>query len=384
MTYQPLLSIVIPTKNRYEYLEILIKALLESQSQEFELIIQDNSDNNNDFERYLETINDSRLKYNYLQSYLSVIENCDLAVGTSTGKYVIMLGDDDGILIEKSIELVKYLSKNNADAAIVNWIDYAWPDTIHAVWGDGLSGKIIVPRFTYSYKWLNSQQELKQVLHKGAAFGLGRLARIYHGIVKKEKLDAIKAETGTYFPGPSPDMANAVALTKYIETYIYADFPTIISGHSKKSTGGQGGEKKHHGSIAAQAHLPKDTVSKWSPKIPFFWSGPTIYSESARRSILATNRESFLKINYAYLYACCFVFERAYTSEIIKAINLESNPYKRIVTFIKIIYFCIIIFISRIFNFATNLIQLKFKSDEHLKAVSISEAIKIMNTTLNK
>ena len=54
---QPLLlSIVIPTKNRYDYLCILIKSLLKNQSDEFEIIIQDNSDDNTLFIEFLNKI----------------------------------------------------------------------------------------------------------------------------------------------------------------------------------------------------------------------------------------------------------------------------------------------------------------------------------------
>ena len=268
----PLLSVVIPTKNRYEYLEILLKKLSTLESSEFEVIIQDNSDNNNDFLQYLELLDDKRVKYFYKSGWISVIDNCDLAVGNATGKYICMIGDDDGILIEPALRLLDYLESSKIDAAIVNPLSYTWPDTNHIVW-DSLSGRAFFKKFSMTYKILDSKTELEKVIGKGGSFGLNKLPRIYHGFVRRNVLEMLKKDTGTYFPGPSPDMANAVGLSNYLSEYLYADFPIIISGQGKKSTGGQGSEKQHHGRIENQSHLPKDTASKWSDKIPYFGQG---------------------------------------------------------------------------------------------------------------
>lgn len=45
----PLLSIVVPTKNRYIYLFELIKLLASFKRTDFEMVIQDNSTNNKQF-----------------------------------------------------------------------------------------------------------------------------------------------------------------------------------------------------------------------------------------------------------------------------------------------------------------------------------------------
>ena len=45
----PLLSIVVPTKNRYYYLLKLIELVESIGSPELELVIQDNSDDNDEF-----------------------------------------------------------------------------------------------------------------------------------------------------------------------------------------------------------------------------------------------------------------------------------------------------------------------------------------------
>jgi glycosyltransferase involved in cell wall biosynthesis len=378
----PLLSIVIPTKNRYYYLKILIEALLSENSQEFELIIQDNSDDNSEFLEFAQQYDsDSRFRYQYTSGWLSVIDNCDLGVGAASGDYVCMLGDDDGILLQQSLEVVKFLKKEGIDVANVNKISYGWPDTSHAVWGDAYSGVINHKPFSFKVKRYNTERELGRIVNKGASFGLGNLARLYHGFVSLEKLKDLYSETGSYFPGPSPDMANAIGLTKYIEDFVYIDVPTIISGHCKKSTGGQGGMKQHHGKIENIEHLPKDTAKKWSKDIPYFWSGPTIYSESARRALEATGRID-IKLNYPALYACCLIYERHYSKEVFKIIFSSKPLTKKIAVGIQVGLYVIKIFFRRLYYFLKNLYEHKLqKANQSTKAKDINEVIQFFEKT---
>lgn len=371
----PILSIVIPTKNRYEYLKILLESLLAKKNHEFEIVIQDNSDDNAEFEKYINSYNDSRLKYNHTEGWLSVIDNCDLAVGAASGEYVCMLGDDDGVLIDQSLEVVKFLKEQNIGGANVNKISYGWPDTSHGVWGDAYSGVVNFKAFTNRATKFDMSKELEKLLKNGAAFGLGNLARTYHGFVSLEKLKEIKKETGSFFPGPSPDMANAIGLSKYIDNYLFISIPTVISGHCKKSTGGQGGMKQHHGKIESIGHLPKDTAEKWSKDIPFFWSGPTIYSESARRALQATNRSTD-DLNYSALYACCFVYEKYFKRKVFKAMYNRKGLFAKILISIKVVLRIVGIFFRRVYYFAKNMYNNKMKSAEKVvKANDIHEVI---------
>jgi hypothetical protein len=137
------------------------------------------------------------------------------------------------------------------------------------------------------------------------------LPRVYHGLVSKNCLEQLKEETGSYFPGPSPDMANAVGLTKYVKTFYLIDKAIIITGNAPKSAGGQGLRHDHIGRIEDQKSLPVGTAENWSPFIPKFWSGQTIWAEAAHKALVATHRADLLaKFNYSYLFACCLVFQK--------------------------------------------------------------------------
>lgn len=375
----PLLSIVIPTKNRYYYLKILIDSLLSHDSQEFELIIQDNSDDNSDFIDIVKRYNiDRRFKYNYSQGWLSVIDNCDLAVSAASGQYVCMLGDDDGIILDRALFLAKWLKENNYDSCYVRPILYSWPDVKHAVWDDSFSGKIEpFEVFTNTIVELNIESQLTRVLDKGAGFGLGNLPRIYQSFVSSNVLLKLKEDTNTYFPGPSPDMSNAVGISKYLTNYVFVDIPIVISGHCMKSTAGQGNMKKHIGSIESQKHLPLNTAKEWGKRIPFFWSGPTIYAESARKALLATGRSNSHMINYPALYSCCLVYERNYSREVLATAMSESTFLQKQIMLFKVLLYSLKIFTRRAYYFLKNFIFMRLREDNRRSAEDIRKAIDI-------
>ncbi|MDQ6472050.1 glycosyltransferase family A protein [Flavobacterium sp. LHD-80] len=374
----PLLSIVIPTKNRYFYLENFVKSFVAFESSEIELVIQDNSDIQSvEFLDYLESVNDKRIKYNYSKDSLSMVENCDRSIELALGEYVCMLGDDDGVLFEISMDVVKFCINNKYEAAIVNKAEYYWPETSHAVWKDLLAGKVFYKDYKFHTKKISVNDELSNVLREGSAWSLGLLPRVYHGFVKKEKLDELRQISGSYFPGPSPDMANAIGLAKVVKHLIEIDVPAVISGHSKKSGGGMGGEKKHHGKIEDQPFLPKDTIRQWSSNIPRFWSGATIYATSAREALNRTDNSKDYKLNYTYLWAFCLVFEPSYMKEVFSVIS--KNPLQ--IPLLSVYVFNLTTF--RAFNYISNYFKFNNKSNLSISAKDIFESQNALNNLLH-
>lgn len=319
-----LLSVVVPTKNRYYYLKYLLKYVKEISLSQIEVIVQDNSDDKvgqKDFENWLRDFKEStNIIYEYIDYPLSVIENSDLAVKKANGKYVMFIGDDD-IFSKHVLKLLFYMDKESIHAAFPKNSSYSWPSVKSRLYGDKLSGKYTPTPHTAQIKVLSGYQELVKLLQTGGTDIL-QLPRVYHGIVSRKILESICRITGSYFPGPSPDMANAVAVSLCIDKYIVVDIPYIVSGHSRQSTGGQGAEGKHFGEIRDIKHLPVDTADNWNEEVPFYWSGYTIYAESVMQSLNRMKQDSLLeKINLNYLYATCLVFDTNYKDRIWKTIN---------------------------------------------------------------
>ena len=370
----PILSIVVPTKNRYYYLQFLAQYFHTIVSNKIELIIQDNSDmgTNENFVNFLNKINDQRISYSYCGENLTIDKNCDLAIKKAKGEYVTMIGDDD--IFSKHI--VKYVEKfkvENVDAILPIKSAYIWPDVNPRFYKNKLSGLYSVNDFKLKKTSIDIKKELEDVLNFGGVKILN-LPRIYHGIIRRDILEKIYIETNSYFPGPSPDMANAVAICKYIDKYEMIDVPLIISGHSKTSGGGQGAQGQHYGEISKLSFLPKDTAANWDEDVPFYWSGSTIYAESVIQALKRTNRIDLIKkFNFEYLIANCFVFDTNYKDRIEKVYGSKNSSFK-----LKVKYYILLIWLKRInFHLINNLsliiLILKFNNIKRFKKDNILE-----------
>ena len=347
------LSIVVPTKNRHFYLEFLVNYFKSINSNEIELIIYDNSsiDLRKKFLSFLSSVKDERIKYFQDNKELSQTENCDLAVSKASGEYISLLGDDD-IFSKHILTFIEQWSEDQIEAILPVKGTYLWPDVKPRLYGNKQSGMFKLGLFSNKIVKTESKKVVAKVINRGGSEILN-LPRIYHGIVSKKILNKIFEDCGSYFPGPSPDIANAVAICKYVKNYIIIDTPLIISGQSILSAGGQGAEGNHYGEISKIKQLPKNTAIEWSKKVPFYWSGKTIYAESVLKALEKMNMGEYLEnFNCEYLYASCLVFDTNYKQRIINCVKENNNNLNRY----KLLYYYFFIWTKRLnFHVKNNL-----------------------------
>lgn len=315
----PLLSIVIPTRNRQEYAISAITSILSISAPDLELVVQDNSDLRDLEERIRNRVNDSRLRYNYTPTPLSFVDNFDAAVRLASGKYLCIIGDDDGINSE-IIEATRWMNSNDIDALkpIVS-VGYLWPETevpstlFTKASSNGVftikpfSGKVIRP---------NPELEMKKVVRSGGCRYLETdIPRLYHGIVKRECLNKVREQTGAFFGGLSPDIFAALAIANFAENVISIDYPLTIAGVSKsaQSARGEGVD------LEDAPHFRYRGTYKWAEIIPRFCSTPTIWADSTVAALKALGRDDILRdFNLPLLAAYCIAYHPKYRHIILR------------------------------------------------------------------
>lgn len=117
-------SVLIPCYNRPDFLKKALDSILEQSFQEFEIIIADDS-TNEDCLNLLKQYNDTRIKYFHNQSPLGSPKNWNFAISKSCGEYIKFLHYDDWFIHKKSLELfVTALDENpNSDFAFSQSVD---------------------------------------------------------------------------------------------------------------------------------------------------------------------------------------------------------------------------------------------------------------------
>lgn len=371
-----LLSLVVPTKNRYKYLKHLIQLIDSFNDNNIELVIQDNSDNNEEILNYLKSFNNKNIKYFYCTATLSQSENSDKAILNSTGEYVCYIGDDDGVT-KYIVDVVEYMKNKNISILMSNTVNYYWPDYYS---GSSLSysGKLNYKNYSNEITTKSTDYTLNQILNKGF-INRGEMPLVYHGIVRRDILDKIYEIGETFFPGPSPDIANAVSISLIERSFKFFDFPFIISGASKHHGGGIRSMKNRSASIDDVPYLPKDAKENWEERIPKVWTGETVWCESAIKALRYMKREDIIeKINFEYMYANFIAFHFPLRK---LAYNLSQNKLQLFLNSYRII-------VKRYLTGITNLVYLKLfgkikGSITHKNVQDINKAVELLHNNFS-
>lgn len=344
---KPLLSIAVPTKDRYPYLKKLVELIEGFNTDEIELVIQDNSVDNSDFLSFLE---DHKLNviYNHTQGQIPMATNSDYAILNSSGEYICFIGDDDGVT-RHILDCVKWMMKEGVDAVLPVDVSYNWPDVKSAKGFDN-SSKLYFKPLTGQMNKLDPQAELLNVLKTGFK-DRGKLPMVYHGIVSRKCLDKVYEIGKTFFPANSPDISNAVSLSFVVKKFYEVSYPLTISGASKYHGGGAGLVKKRFPELTDILWFLPNAIAEWEPTIPKMGVGDCIWPESGIKALRYNNREDLIdKVNFDAIYAR-FV---AYTYPL-RHLAYEIATHKR-----KVFWASWILIAKRYINAVVRLLMQKF------------------------
>lgn len=320
----PLLSVVIPTRNRQKYALSAIESILRIPDPDLQVVVQDNSDSPELEDLLGRTAMDSRLRYSYTPTPLSFIHNFDAAVRSATGEYLCLIGDDDGINPE-IMEAARWARNNGIDTLKPSMsADYLWP-------GSGMpstlfsrvsqeTGRLTIKPFSGKILNVDNDRELRDLARKGGQEYLNtELPKLYHGIVSRKCLDRVRMKTGAYFGGLSPDIYASVSIAITTRKSVSIDYPLTLPGACRKSGSVASQVGEHTGNLEDAPHFKNRGSYEWSDRVPRYYSVPTIWADSAIAALQDLGREDLLKsFNVDYLAACCLWAHPQYRSVILR------------------------------------------------------------------
>lgn len=323
----PLLTILIPSKDRYETLIPITKQIVSKiRDDRLELVICDNSQQIAPEKLRLLVDSDQRIVYHRVDGDLSVVENTEIGIKRCSGEYICFIGDDD--LVSPSImPIVDWLKGQDCDCLIYDPARYWW-NSVHFANESRFQrrGAFWLPKErSGAVRQHDSASELAAVQARGGVAYM-KLPKLYHGIASRRALGRILEAFGRYVPGSSPDMALCVALALTTDRYLSIDYPITVSGASRNSGGGWTAARKHCGRIEDQRHLPRDILSNWNKRFPRIWSEQIIYPQTIHEVMSRLRRET--EISYPDLYGSLIVYEPHIISELMPVLReyLAENP----------------------------------------------------------
>ncbi|MDR2410101.1 MAG: glycosyltransferase, partial [Bacteroidales bacterium] len=203
----PLLSIIIPTKDRYDTLIPVVDSFLNHiAGDDYEIVVQDNSGDNSRWLQYAKGRQDEKVKYFYDAVQVSIKDNVNRAFENCCGQYIIFIGDDD-FVSPYILDMVRMMKENGIENLVSDYARYFWKGS--TFWNNRL------PHHQEYAFWMPKQIST-QLEHKDAKLGRKKtllngainyenLPCVYHGITKNTVLKKIKEIAGEYVTGSSPD-----------------------------------------------------------------------------------------------------------------------------------------------------------------------------------
>ena len=282
---KPIISVVVPTKNRYKYLKHLVSLIENYRDSRIELLVYDNSDDNSEILEFLSGKELISTCYHHDSDKLSMGENAERAINKAIGEYICFIGDDDAVC-RNIADCAEWMKRNQVDAVRSLYLNYSWNED-----KGERQGSVYYDNISYVGKLGNPLNELKKVLNDGVP-EFEYMAKIYHGIVKKTVIEDVQRNGQCLFSGPTPDMSGAVAISFFIKKYVMIEVPVVIPGMSKMVGGGVMGKVL---TLDEVKFITDSDRKKWPVDIPSLWATEIIWPVCALNALKSIKREDFIK-----------------------------------------------------------------------------------------
>jgi glycosyltransferase involved in cell wall biosynthesis len=229
MSFTPTLSICVPSRNRQVWFQETIRALTSSLRTDVEFVFVDNSDDPAIMNAFIEPwFADPRVKYVPTGSVIRpMMDNWETAFDSTTGRWVVFIGDDDHVDPELAGLIIK-LEEKIPDVEALDWtkLYYTWPYEGKPVISNPvhLNSEIHeVPKSALmerAFRWEHARDVL------GCGFG------IYHGAVKRELMERVRALTDRdrWFEHPIIDYDNIFKVIMYGKRFAHCRRPLSVMG----------------------------------------------------------------------------------------------------------------------------------------------------------
>lgn len=230
-------SVLIPTRNRLQYLKLAIDSILQQDYEDFEIIISDN-DSEEDIKSYVNSLADSRIQYFRTSTFLPVTENWNRALEKSSGDYVIMLGDDDGLMQGYFKKVLNLINEFDApDLFYTSAYLFAYPHVLSDFpqgllnkWGNAefLEGK--------TKPYILDQNKVLGTVKKSMQFKVLFNFNAQFATISRSLIQELQ-KYGSFYQSPYPDYYVMTALLLKAKKVLVVPDPLVIVGITPKSFG---------------------------------------------------------------------------------------------------------------------------------------------------
>jgi hypothetical protein len=230
-------SVLLPTRNRLNLLRFAVETVLRQDYDDWEIVVSDNA-SQEDICGFVDSLADERVIYVRSEKSIPVTDNWNLALSRCSGDYIIMLGDDDGLLpgyFSHARELIDVYQ--HPEVLYTGALLYAYPGVLP----DAPDG------FVRSYEersifqgskqpFMLSKEEASAFVDASLDFRVTFDYNMQFFLVSRRAVERLQAH-GAFYQSPYPDYYAANALLHVSPSVLIVPTPMVTIGISPKSFG---------------------------------------------------------------------------------------------------------------------------------------------------
>lgn len=203
----PLVSVVIPTRNRPELAIRAIRSLLDCRTDDLEVIVLENSDNPSLSDSFA---TDSRVTVRAASTSLSMHDNWERGLDEARGDYIGYISDKDVFVPGGLVRLLSIVRSSRPGA--LNYRKATYCGERRKLFSLAREGTVTdVPTGPLLEAWFDQCQHLHNA------------PMIYNSLFLAERVNAIRRRAGRFFVGNSPDVCSGVLMAADTDHYTLVD-----------------------------------------------------------------------------------------------------------------------------------------------------------------
>lgn len=231
----PLFTVIIPQKNRAEYLIHTLRTCMIQDYPNFEIIVSDDCSDDNSVEVVHQLmINDNRIKLIAHEQHVGMRDNFELALNQVRPGYVIALGGDDGLVPGCVWRMFEILSETKRELLTWPLAGFIYPDH------DGGQNIFYIKREKKTELKIIKSETFLNKIAQTFLYQIDECPMFYmKGVVSTTLIDRVKSRTkdNSFYYCPTPDGFSGVVLAGEVEDFAYTNQPLSIGGTTNKSQG---------------------------------------------------------------------------------------------------------------------------------------------------
>jgi glycosyltransferase involved in cell wall biosynthesis len=329
------LSILLPTRNRLDLLRGAIETVRRQDAGDWEIVVSDNC-SEEDVAPYVASLHDERIVVHRTERFLPVTDNWNAALQRSGGDYVLMLGDDDGLLPGYVANLGALVDRFDApDVVYTSALRLTCPGVVAEL----PDGQLDAYGYASFMRGADGPFQLeREVAHEMVRAAMDfRLTYGYNAqflAISRRLLDEL-APSGPFYRSRFPDYYSTNVAFLTARSIVVDPAPRVVIGVTPKSYGffhenKREGEGRAFLAGAGDADAGLDAIALPGSNINVGWLSAVeaIARDYGARFGLRSNRRRFRFLQSAHVYEERFVHGRIDDDEL-AALEARLSPRER-------------------------------------------------------